>query len=565
MNCKDKHKAERVIVVGAGLSGIATALGAAMKGLSVVVLESSDMVGGAAAYSGGQVWVGNNHVAKREGLADSLNLAEQYVRHIGHDHPEFLDEAAMERWLKVSPVATKHWEDVGAIRWTVIPGLSDYHNEAPGAQPAGRYLTNEVIDGKALGAWRDKLRVSPYFPVGMTYAEMFVKGRRLTHVDEGDAPAQSAGVQAFGLPDSRQAAKNPSDTKADPLTFGTGVFASFMAKALQYDNIEILLNHPVTALLQDADGQVTGVRAQGPDGAVDYPGVVVLATSTYDWDPELVQELVGLGSDDFGSVAPKSVRGDGIRLVRAVGGAVVKMPATGIPMLPGWKTDSGVGFAYGPDYAMPHAMIVDKHGNRYCDDSYWVDIVSKTMNPKDQHLPFYLIFDEQHHQKYGLGATPPGGEYPAGMVESAASLKALGSQLGIDGDQLEKTAAHFSENALLGKDPDFGRGTVEYVRRFAGDPNHQPNSVLGPINRAPFFGFRLRFVGTGIGSSGIHIDADGHVLNTDGQAIPGLYAVGSCAAYTTTGTGYNSGFALGRGLTLAYQVSSELAGSPVLV
>jgi 3-oxosteroid 1-dehydrogenase len=150
------------------------------------------------------------------------------------------------------------------------------------------------------------------------------------------------------------------------------------------------------------------------------------------------------------------------------------------------------------------------------------------------------------------------------MVESAPTLEALGARLGIDGVQLAKTAARFSEHALQGVDPDFGRGTVDYVRRFAGDPQNKPNSVLGPVNTAPFFGFRLRFVGTGIGSSGIHIDGDGHVLDTQGHAIPGLYAVGSCAAYTTTGVGYNSGFALGRGITLAYQVSQELAGAPVM-
>jgi 3-oxosteroid 1-dehydrogenase len=150
------------------------------------------------------------------------------------------------------------------------------------------------------------------------------------------------------------------------------------------------------------------------------------------------------------------------------------------------------------------------------------------------------------------------------MVESAPTLEALGEKLGIDGAQLARTAARFSANALRGEDPDFGRGTVDYVRRFAGDPNNKPNSVLGPVDTAPFFGFRLRFVGTGIGSSGIHIDADGHVLDTGGLPIAGLYAVGSCAAYTTTGVGYNSGFALGRGITLAYQVSRELAGLPVL-
>ena len=554
------NERKTVIVVGAGLSGMAAALGAAMHGLNVVVLESSDMVGGASAFSGGQVWVGDNHVARREGLSDTRELAEQYVRHIAHDHPEFLDEAAMLRWLRVSPVAMRYWEDVGAIRWTVIPGLADYHNEAPGASPAGRYLTNEVIDGATLGHWRKKMRISPYFPVGITYAEMFVKGRRLTRVDEGDAAGDRAGVQAFGLPDGPNNAAKPDGGKADPLTFGPGVFGSFLAKALQYKNIQILLEHPVTELLRGGDGKVTGVRAKGPDGDVELSGAVVLATSTYDWDPELVQELVGLGPDDFGSVAPRSIKGDGIRLVRAIGGAVVKLPATCIPMLPGWKTDSGVGYAYGPDYAMPHAMIVDQTGKRYCDDSYWVDIVSKTVNPDDHHLPFFLIFDEQHHQNYGLGATPPGGVYPAGLLESASTLRELGARLGIDGAQLERTAAKFSEYALAGHDPDFGRGTVDYIRRFAGDPSHKPSSVLGTIEQAPFFGFRLRFVGTGIGSSGIHIDGEGHVLDTRGNPIPGLYAVGSCAAYTTMGTGYNSGFALGRGLTLAYQVSNELAG-----
>ena len=58
-----------------------------------------------------------------------------------------------------------------------------------------------------LGEWRDKLRVSPYFPVGTTYAEMFVKGRRLTDVDEEAGGAEQAGVQAFGLPDPRRAAR----------------------------------------------------------------------------------------------------------------------------------------------------------------------------------------------------------------------------------------------------------------------------------------------------------------------------------------------------------------------
>lgn len=562
-NDVDPNAQQHVIVVGAGLSGLATALGAALNGCTVTVFESAELVGGAAAYSGGQVWVGANHVAERQGIDDDLDAAERYVRDIGRDHPEVRDEEAMLRWLTTAPVATRYWEDVGAIRWSVISGLADYHGEADGALGAGRYLTNEAIDGNQLGGWRQHLRVSPYFPVGTTYDDMFVKGRRLTHVDDSTDSGEHAGVHGFGLPERRSEPSTRSDG-GDPLTFGTGVVASFLARLLQEDRVEILPSHPVTELVRDGHEQVVGARAEGPGGQVDRRGPVVLATSSYDWDPELVQELLNLPPEDFGSVAPQSLRGDGIKLARAAGGAVATIPATSVPMLPGWRSEVGTGFAYGPDYAMPHTMIVDGSGRRYCNDSYWVDIVAKTMDPDDPHLPFFLVWDEQHHRKYGLSATPPGGAYPEGLVTSASTLHELAKRLDIDADQLVATAEEYSENAARGEDPDFGRGTVDYVSRFAGDPEHEPNPVLGTITEPPFHGLKLKFVGTGIGSSGVHIDGDGHVLDQTGRAITGLYAVGACAAMTTMGSGYNSGFALGRGLTLAYLVSHEVAGTPVM-
>lgn len=551
---------DHVIVVGAGLSGLATALGAALEGRSVTVLEAADLVGGAAAYSGGQVWVGGNHVAQREGIDDDVDRARRYVRDISRSHPEALDEQALERWLTTAPVAMRYWEDIGAIRWTVIPGLADYHSDADGALEAGRYLTNAVIDGSELGEWRERMRVSPYFPVGTTYAEMFEKGRRGAYLDDADQVAEHAGVPAFG----RAGVDTPPNAGAseldDPLTFGTGVVASFLARVIREEAVEILTGHPVTELLRADDGVVLGVRALGPDGQIERRGRVVLATSSYDWNPELVKEFLGLDPDDFGSVAPESVRGDGITLARSIGAAVARIPATSVPMLPGWPSQVGTGIGYGPEYALPHTMIVDADGRRYCNDSYWVDIVARTLDPAGRHLPCFLIWDEQHHRKYGLGATSPGEPYPEGAVTSAQTLSELGAALGIDSAELERTAARFSEHALQGVDPDYGRGTVRYVQRFAGDPEHKPNPVLGAITEAPFHGVRLKIVGTGIGSSGIHIDSDGHVLDEQSARIPGLYAVGSCAALTTTGSGYNSGFALGRGLTLAYLVAQELGG-----
>ena len=547
-----------MIIVGAGLSGLATALGVALRGQRAVVLEAADLVGGAAAYSGGQVWVGANHVAAREGIDDDLVRAELYVRAIANDDPECLDEEAMLRWLHIAPEAARYWEETGAIRWAVIPGLSDYHREADGALGEGRYLTNEVIAGGVLGDWRARLRVSPFFPVGTTYADMFAKGRRLAKVDSDAAAADGyAGVPAFGVAGAGAAATAPIESD-DPLTFGPGVVAGFLARVLQEDGIEILTERRVTELVTE-DGRVVGVRAAGRE----FRGPVVLATSTYDWDPELVREFLGLEPDEFGSIGPETIRGDGVRLARSVGGAIARIPPTSVPLLPGWLLPSGSGYGYGPEYAQPHCIIVDRSGRRYCDDSYWVDIVAKTLAPDDRHLPFFLVWDDEHRQDYGLGDTPPGGAYPDGWVQSAPTLRELATRLGVDGEALERTVARFNLHAARGEDPDHGRGTNPQVLTFTGDPQHRPSPVLGALERPPFHGIRLRFLGTAIGSSGVRIDADGHVMNEGGSPIDGLYAVGACAALTTTGTGYNSGFALGRGLTLAYLVAAELAGTPV--
>jgi 3-oxosteroid 1-dehydrogenase len=263
------EQAEPVIVVGGGLAGLATALGVALGGRKAVVLEASDLIGGAAAYSGGQIWCGANPIEQRLGIEDSLALAQRYVRAIGDADPSVRDEVAMIRWLTTAPVAVKYWEDVGAIRWTVIPGLADYHGEADGALAEGRYLTNELVDGNELGSWRELLRVSPYFPVGTTYADMFIKGRRLTYVDENDEIAQHAGVPAFGLPDRQASEMLATSEGADPLTFGTGVVASFLARVLKEDAISILVSHPVTALIKEGDA-VVGATAAGPDGFVEF-------------------------------------------------------------------------------------------------------------------------------------------------------------------------------------------------------------------------------------------------------------------------------------------------------
>lgn len=539
--------ADLVVVVGAGLAGLATALRVAISGRPVVVLEASERIGGAAAFSGGQVWVGNNHVAKRDGLEDDAETVESYVRAISAEGAEVRDDDAMLRWLQVAPEAAEYWEAVGAVDWEVIPELADYHAHADGASQGGRYLTSRPIELSSIGVAGERLRNTPYFPVGLTYTEMLARGRRRALLER---PGLSADTPAFGSPQNDVA----SDALPDRLTFGPAVVGSFLRRIAKEPNVVLRLGKRVEQLVTDPDGRVVGVRA----GEDEWFGPVVLATSTFDWDHELVHELHGIAAEDFGSVAPKELRGDAIKLARSVGGTVARIPSSSVPMKPGWVADNETGFAYGAEYAMPHCMIVDSSGERFCDDSYWVSIIEKVAALRSPHVPFYLIWDSQHHEKYGLGGTPPGGEYPSGVVASSETLAGLAQHLGIDAGALERTAQRFNEDALSGEDTLFQRGAVPYVRTFVGDPDHDPNPAFGTINVAPFYGMRLKIVSTGIGLSGVKVDADARVLNESGGVVPGLFAVGSCAAFTTSGTGYNSGFALSRALAHAYLVGAEL-------
>jgi len=171
---------------------------------------------------------------------------------------------------------------------------------------------------------------------------------------------------------------------------------------------------------------------------------------------------------------------------------------------------------------------------------------------------FFLIWDEQHHARYGMGATPPGGTYFPD-VTSAPTPREVGTALGIDGAELARTIDAFNRPARAGEDPLFGRGTNSAVRRFRGDSSHGPNPLVGPLERPPFFGMELQLLGTGIGVAGAATTSRGRVVRENGETLRGLYAVGPAAAPTHNGASYNSGYTLSRSLTYGYLAALDIA------
>jgi 3-oxosteroid 1-dehydrogenase len=538
-----------VIVVGSGIGGMAAAIRAHELGATVHLVEKAAHLGGATAWSGGQVWVGANHVAAAAGLVDSIDDTLTYVEAIAGDHPELFDPVMAREWVEGAIAAARWYDEVDVIEWRMIPGYEDYYYpDAPGSRATGRYLTGESFAGSSLGDSRKLILDAPGWPIGITYEEMFEWG----------------GVAARDRWDAEVMAQRRRD---DIATFGQGI-ASWFAKGVLDRDITVYTNQPVSSLLTDR-GRVVGIRSVTPAGTLELTGTVILATGSHDWSRALADTYIGVPVDDGGSLAPLSVAGDGILLGTSVGADTASVPGTAAPITPGYllpdpqfEGDSGFRGCY--EHCMPHTILVNRDGERFCDDSFHPAVIAGAMGTDDAgsrpNLPFFMIWDDWHHQRYGLGITGPGEPYVDGLVTSAPDLHRLAEALGIDTIGLASTVDRFNEHAEHGEDPAFGRGSNASVRTFRGDGDHRPNPNVGPIVESPFHGMRMRLLNTGIAAGGLVAGSGGRVLRPDGSVLEGLYAVGECVTRTTGGgAGYNSGYSLCRAMTYGYLSATAIA------
>ncbi|MGI9126540.1 MAG: FAD-dependent oxidoreductase, partial [Mycobacterium sp.] len=137
-----------VVVVGSGAAGMVAALTAAHQGLSAVVVEKAAHFGGSTARSGGGVWIPNNEILKRDGVADTADAARTYLHTIIGDvvPPEKID-TYLDRGPEMLSFVLKHTP----LKMCWVPGYSDYYPEQPGGRPAGRSIEPEPFDARRLG------------------------------------------------------------------------------------------------------------------------------------------------------------------------------------------------------------------------------------------------------------------------------------------------------------------------------------------------------------------------------------------------------------------------------
>jgi predicted oxidoreductase len=105
------------VVVGSGVAGLAAAIEAAMCGLSVVVLESEPVLGGASAISTGGCCLVGTPLQARSGIRDSVGLALRDWRRAGG---ESADLQWARRYLTDSCAEVFTWCEELGLTWSEL-------------------------------------------------------------------------------------------------------------------------------------------------------------------------------------------------------------------------------------------------------------------------------------------------------------------------------------------------------------------------------------------------------------------------------------------------------------
>ncbi|MBE6466792.1 FAD-dependent oxidoreductase [Denitrobacterium detoxificans] len=340
-----------------------------------------------------------------------------------------------------------------------------------------------------------------------------------------------------------------------PKPYCTGDGMKAMCKQAESEGVEIFYSTPAKQLVTDKDGRVTGVIALMPDHTYvkfNARNGVVVASGDYQNDEEMLKyylpDLQYLDQKQHGRT------GDGHKMVVWAGGCIEDFGHT--KML----HDFDAGPASMCD--MPF-LRMKMDGERFCREDTEMSLMNCYLRSEKDRGNYIEVFDSAYMEK--AAAFPGKLVDPEGLrvympeedVERKAviptmigtykadTLDELAEKLGVtDVANFKKTIARFNELCANGADVDFGL-----------KPDY-----LKTIDTPPYYGIH-RHVRMSALCSGVKVNDDLQCVTPEGEAIPGLYAIGNVAGGFYGGIDYPLtvfGLNLGHNYTQGYVLGKRL-------
>jgi len=288
-------------------------------------------------------------------------------------------------------------------------------------------------------------------------------------------------------------------------------FISVLQKYVLENGGTILTDSPVKELLVE-EGAVKGVRAEGRNGQtiIVHADAVVLASGGFGANTKMLQKYNTYWTeiaDDIATSNTPAVTGDGIVLGQSVGADLVGMGFS--QMMPVSDPVTGALFS-GLQVPPANFIMVNTEGKRFVDEYGSRDKLSQAAI--DNGGLFYLIADDRiKATAYNTSQEKIDAQVKAGTLYRADTIEELAVQIGMDPQVLANTIKKYNSYVDAGFDPEFNKGSFDLKCEVA------------PFYATP----RKPAVHHTMG--GLKIDTSTHVLNEQGQIIPGLYAAGEVA------------------------------------
>lgn len=540
-----------IIIVGSGVGGLTATIAAKLAGLNPLLLEKEPLIGGSSALSGGVLWLPNNPLMQRQGVADSREAALTYLANFARDDDPGATPARREAFVDaVAPLVTMYEEQ--GLPLLRCDGYSDYYDTLPGGNARGRALEVDVYDANRLGEWKAKFRPQN-FPVPARSSEP-AKLMLMAVTWSGKLKALEVGLRAV---------------KGKLL--GRAVYSA--GAALQGRLLEVALrlgcDIRVNAGLVDLEtegGKVTGVlaRIDGQERSIRARRGVLISAGGFARNAAMRDQYQRQPITDRWTYSNPGETGETIQAMAKAGAALGWMDEA-------WWTlsminDSPEGHnQIIPELHKPHAILVGADGQRFVNEAQSYMEIGRACYERNQvtkAIPAWAILDIRHRKRYIFGYAMPGklpeSWFEKGFAKRSDTIAGLAAECGIDPAGLEATVKTWNAACAEGRDAEFRKGESAY-NRYYGDPTSKPNPCMGTIEKSPFWAVPL--VPGDVGTCGGAVtDEHARVLRPDGSVVEGLYAAGNCTSPLAGPYYIGAGLSIGASAVFGKLAVDHMAG-----